>query len=47
MIINFLVITNTILNLFFSSVLCVAVVASIKRIKEAKKAQKHNIQVKR
>lgn len=43
-----LVVSNIILNAFFSSVLCVAVIASVKRIKEAnKKANKQNIQVKR
>ena len=45
---NVLIVSNIILNAFFSSVLCVAVIASIKRIKEAKKkANKQNIQVKR
>lgn len=44
--IKLLIVSNIILNLFFSFVLLVAVIASIKRIRETKK-QVNNLQGKR
>lgn len=46
MLVNILIITNSILNLFFGLVLGIVSYSSIKRIKEAKKQVKPN-QIKR
>ncbi len=46
MLVNILLITNSILNLFFGLVLGIVCYSSIKRIKEAKKQVKPN-QIKR